>query len=517
MKWLLRIIGIVFILIVIAILFFLYQSRDRNSGYWLDINHRGNQENPLEIGFSKKLITPEVIDTWIDANDDAQFNPEDGDTYIDVNENGQFDAVYMAGFQNKRPAQGILDDLWARTMVINDGEFVLSYSVLDAIGYGSDDVIAIREIVKSKTNIDYAIIASTHTHQGPDLLGLWGPKDTKSGIDPEYRQFVIEQTAEGIIQAYNNRTKAKLIVTKDPKGAADYVMDTREPIVIDPALRLIQAIDIETNRTIGVLACWSNHPETIWDQNLMLSSDFPHFMREGIEKGVFNGDSLVEEGLGGIAIYANGSIGGLMTTVPDFPITSMVNGEVVTEPSEAKLYAQGSSLAMLSLRALAKSETNDTIVSGPLSVKAQSIELKMDNRLYLLAIGLGVLDRGFSSWKKMRSEIAHWTLGPIEFLHHPAEIYPEIVIGGIESPEGQDYEIEPVEVPPLMSLMSGKYKFVMGLSNDMIGYVIPKSEWDTESPFIYGYDKAPYGEINSLGPETAPNLYKKLVEFMSEK
>jgi len=62
--------------------------------------------------------------------------------------------------------------------------------------------------------------------------------------------------------------------------------------------------------------------------------------------------------------------------------------------------------------------------------------------------------------------------------------------------------------------MPGKYKFVLGMSNDMIGYIIPKSEWDETDPFLYNQSSSPYGEINSLGPDTAPVLHGELTKMI---
>ena len=66
----------------------------------------------LQVGFAQLSITPDLIDQWVDINNDAQFDP-DIDLWTDVNGNKKFDAVWMAGFQKKRPAQGIKDDLMA--------------------------------------------------------------------------------------------------------------------------------------------------------------------------------------------------------------------------------------------------------------------------------------------------------------------------------------------------------------------------------------------------------------------
>jgi hypothetical protein len=47
---------------------------------------------------------------------------------------------------------------------------------------------------------------------------------------------------------------------------------------------------------------------------------------------------------------------------------------------------------------------------------------------------------------------------------------------------------------------------VLGLANDEIGYVIPRSQWDAKAPFAYGRDEDQYGEVNSVGPSAAGRL-----------
>ena len=114
----------------------------------------------------------------------------------------------------------------------------------------------------------------------------------------------------------------------------------------------------------------------------------------------------------------------------------------------------------------------------------------------------------------MKTEIASIQVGPISIITIPGEIYPEIVNGGVVSPIGQDYNIDPIEIPPLRSMMKGEYKFVFGLANDEIGYIIPKSEWDEVPPYLYNHHKSPYGEINSLGPEAGPIIHRSIREIL---
>ncbi len=514
-KWLLRIGGSIIGIVLLLSFWVLWNLRDRHPGYEVDMNIKSvYTPGTIKVGFAAFPITPEIVDTWNDVNGDAKYRPKDGDSYNDNNNNGKFDAFWIAGFSNQRAANGVHDDVWARVVAFDDGETRLVLVSLDAIGFRHDDVVDIRKMIPVNAKIDYAIISSTHTHESNDLIGIWGESPFKSGVNSKHMQYVKTQIVAAITQASNNLRPAKLLFAQDLTGAKDMVMDTREPVVMDPGIRLMQAIDAETDSTLGTLVAWANHPETLWSDNLLISSDFPHYVRQCVEKGVYDGDSLVMPGVGGTAVYINGAIGGLMTTRASMALTDPFLDTTYTEASFEKAKAQGQRLAMLALNALNKPDT--LVEKVNLSVQARTITLPLDNKMFRLAAMLGVLDFGMTGWFKTRTEIAAFTLGPASFLSIPGEIYPEIVNGGIESPAGQDYELDPIEIPPLRTLMPGKYKFIIGLSNDEIGYIVPKSQWDVEAPYTYNRVDAPYGEENSIGPETSPILYREIQKILNE-
>ena len=68
-------------------------------------------------------------------------------------------------------------------------------------------------------------------------------------------------------------------------------------------------------------------------------------------------------------------------------------------------------------------------------------------------------------------------------------------------------------MPPIREFMPGKVKFLFGLANDEIGYIIPKSEWDRKPPYLYGSKHGVYGEINSVGPDTAGVIHAALLQM----
>lgn len=510
-----KVLGILILVLLLGTLIWGYvHLKDRNPGYSSDLKIENPKTAGLKVGFAAFTITPEVPDRWTDKNGNAKYQPDEGDTFKDGNGNGVFDPVWIAGFSNSRAANGIHDDLWARTMVIDDGKTRIAIVAIDAIGFFNDDVIDIRSRIPKEAGITYAIIASNHDHEAPDLMGIWGESPFSSGVNKAYMEHVKRQVVRSIVSAAGKMRPAKLSVSEDLTGAIPLVMDSRKPEVMDPGLRIIKATDKENGAVLGSLISWADHPETLWSKNLLISSDFPHYVREGVEKGVFNKGTLVKAGIGGVAVYINGAIGGLMTTHPDLTIKDPFTGQEFSDPSFEKAEAQGKALALLALNAMDK--PLEDIDSAGISLVAKTIYFPLGNKMFQLGATLGTLDRGTTGWMTMRSEISAFNIGPLSFVTIPGEVYPEIINGGVEAPEGRDFAIAPIETPPIRSMMKGKYKFVFGLANDEIGYIIPRSQWDVEAPFAYGRKDSPYGEENSLGPETAPLLHSHLKSLLKD-
>ena len=492
-----------------------YQFRDRHPDYELDVS-KYSEAGEVLAGFAKVNLTPTSFETWEDVDGDAHYNPESGDRFVDSNGNGEFDAIWLAGFHTSRPAQAVLDSLWARAMVLESGEVTLALCMIDMIGFGNDEVITTRKMIQeSYPELDYVVITSTHVHSSPDLMGMWGASEYSRGVDPNYLKQVQEGIKKAVGLAFDSKKVARFKFADEPERLKDLVGDTRPPFVSDAGLKLMQVLDAETGKTLGTVMNWGNHPETLWSQNLQISSDFADPWRNYVEQGIAVNDSVTVAGLGGVAIFLNSAIGGLMTTHPEMSVRDPYTNQSFLNQSPEKMRTQGKALAKITLETL---QDPSLVVhsSLDLGIRAKTISLQMDNALFQLAAFVGIFDRGFVGWKQIRSEVSAWHLGPATFVHVPGELYPEILYGGIESPKGGDFQLAPVEVPALKEKIPGKYLFFSGMSNDMIGYIIPKSQWDVSPPYTYTYTDRPYGEINSLGPETAPKIHQEVLSLLDE-
>jgi hypothetical protein len=486
--------AIVALLVVLLAIRVAYVFRDRSPGYQLSLAlGRGvadTASGPLRVGFGRRTINPDLSDPK---------RP-----------------VWIAGFDQGRAATAQHDDLWAVACVVEDGETRIGIVGLDSIGMFHDDLLVVRRSLPPEWKLDYTVVCSTHNHSTPDLMGLWGPSIFRTGVERAYLRQVQNAIRESLGEAVKSLQDARLGLCEIPLPHDGLVADSRKPIVFDDGLRLMVFTHPDSNAVIGSLVTWADHPETPWGRNTEITADFPGVLRESLENGIRYDGVVRMPGLGGTHLYINGAIGGLMTTNPETAVRDPFTGLEIRQPSHDKSRAVGNALAQRILERLASAPLPPE-ESAAISVRARTVELKIDNTNFLLAPILGLLDRGHVRWKTLRTEVAVVTVGAASIACVPGEIYPEIVNGGIVRAPGGDYDIEPVEVPPLRALMPGRVKFIFGLANDEIGYIIPKSEWDDKPPWLFGSPRRIYGEVNSTGPDTARLVHWELRHLIEER
>ena len=472
----------------------------------------------FKVGFAKMPITPNLIDEWEDINNDAQFDP-DIDKWTDINGNGRFDAVWMAGFQNKRAAQGIKDDLMSVAVVIDDGQTRIGIISADTIGLMRKFVLSVREDVPTEWGLDYIMVHATHNHEGPDTQGLWGPSFLNSGVNDVYMKRLKKDFISTLKMAIDNLETAEMSFALIPTNPLTPIKDKRKPIVIDDDIRAI-LFNRPDGSIIGSLINFGIHVELAWDKNLDITSDVAGYLRRGISHGIYYDEKLVKPGLGGTTLWLTGNIGGLMTSGPTDPIYDPVMKKMITKPSHAKARAYGYSLANSVIDAFQAGEFK-TSHKPTLSVQSLEIELGIENLILSFATLLGIIDADtkFSLRPPLiryLSEVAFIQMGDVSITGIPGELYPEIAVGGIENPKGADFVIAPKEVPDLRSQFPDKLNLMVNLANDSIGYIIPKSEWDEDAPWIYGENEETYGEVVSLGPDTATVIHKNVMMLIEK-
>jgi hypothetical protein len=270
----------------------------------------------------------------------------------------------------------------------------------------------------------------------------------------------------------------------------------------------------------GLVVQWNCHPETLESKNTKISADF-----------VGATVSYLQDKYHCPVVYLTGTVGGLMTSL-GLEVKDE-KGKVLADGTVEKTVRYGRLVGELADQALkAAKEVRLT----PFEVRSRHVFLPIDNKLYLFGRQIGVLQRQGYLWtgdaakaepadakemKKplcLRTEVAWLRLGDLDIAAIPGEIYPELVLDKVEDPAvpGADFPDAPIE-PAIYKQLRGPHRMLIGLANDEIGYIIPKREWDEKPPFCYGRKERPYGEINSLGPNTAPLLCRAFADLVGGK
>jgi hypothetical protein len=510
-----RILGTLLALLAAVVVAALVAVRVRMQGPYRDyradaafISARAGQsaDHPLLVGVATRDITPDLarFDPWTDADRNSRYEPGKGDTYEDRNHNGDFDFVWMGGFDENRPAQGVNDPLWTRAIAFRHGSVTLVLVSIDSVGLTHERFITLRKAVEhARPGITYIAASATHTHQGPDTMGIWSYRPIFGRFDEAYVDGIVARTRDAVIEAVDRLQPAEAVIATEHLEAQGHVVDSRMPQVYDHHLNAARFVKPGTSETIATLVSWGNHPEAMGSENPLLSSDFAHYWRDGLERGVAGPGGI--EGLGGTSVFVQGPVGGLMTPL-GLEVPDRAGHTVHKANGVGKARALGENLAIRTITLLTSDRaTRDTDRTIAGAVKTIFVPIE---GTYRIPVMLGLIHPGWYDGTA-KSEVSALRIGGIEIVTIPGEVYPEIIDGGIESPEGGDYPGTPVEVPPLRPEMRGAVNMVFNLASDEIGYIIPRTQWDEKPPYTYGLKEAPYGEVNSTSPGAAGIVHRE--------
>jgi hypothetical protein len=454
------------------------------------------------------------------------------------------DPVFIAGFGDNRQATGYHDRLWARGVVVDGADGRVAIVSVDLIGYFNAEVETIRSLVDPSAGIDYVVVSSTHQHEGPDTLGIWGPDPTTSGVDFGYLDFVNQSVADCINEAAASMQPARikfattdgagLSLGIDPEDDGFGVADSRVLVdddllapdtqgrIIDPRLSIMQITESgQPFEPIATLVNFASHPESLGSNNTLITSDFPHYARQRIEA---NG--------GGTAIWVSGAVGVLQGPLrldvedPDTGLPAPrrtfrwaeVHGQQLGDRvSEAIPRRQGKSLGRVDIAEPAR------------------IFVPLANPFFRFFIGIGVLPSGLFTDGTPDDSFGFPFPPPFDVIPQALGEDLGTEVGAFRINEAS-FAVVPSELDPQIgeiyrdSMRGAKHTFIIGLGNDEIGYQLPAEKWDNSchacAPFILAgvpefcplFPNIDCDTIfqNNVGPEVDPTVSGGLVPLIDE-
>jgi hypothetical protein len=499
----------------------------------------------IKVGAASRSVLPTVDGShdYLDAVEPDPNDPFSPGLFVPAWDQGR-----VAVGNGDADSHWVHDDMEVTAVAFDDGtgrdiQVVVAANLYMIFGV---DAEVIRERVAERVGRRKAdrleiAISADHTHHGPD---------TAFDVNHAWYDLMIDQAASAIIDAMRKMRPARLDVAQTDHYFG--LRDSRDPQVLDPTLGVLRAT-ASNGRTIATLLFWSNHPETtlFWEppsdaiadecaqigltpctfEDRYFTADFPGWATR-----------IVEDELGGEALYFNGAVGDLITPlganvwevddaaplglglVPPQGAQPPLGAADFTQRNFRRAYLIGRELAKAALTAL---EAAKPVMKPTIDYDVAPFYTRMSNIGFRLLLVPG--DDGFTSLghtpgslytcpatgpkddsscvsdgfgtvaddllgeiragDHTRSQAAYLRIGPVGVMFVPAEIGPESTIGlpagYVDTPatwhlddltlhaSGADY----ATVGYVKNRMPDRYRWIVGLGNDEMGYVVPLADF----------------------------------------
>jgi len=367
--------------------------------------------------------------------------------------------VYLAGFGQNRVAQSVHDDLYVRGLALAQGNTRLVLAALDLIGLGRHHCQEIERRVNENVPGVRLVLACTHTHHGPDTIGLWGPDMSTSGVDLYYVVRLKNRVVDVALTALDQLQPAW--VRSASVRVPGVAKNARDPQIVDDELACVQFCHPESGAVLVTCLDFPCHPEVLWEQNPHITSDYAGFLRHRVEAET-----------GAPSVFFSGAIGGMMT--PE-----------VQDHSFEEAESMGHTLAQAAIEALSGAEA--TAVEC-LEHQRREFTIPLSNPVFHMAMEAGLLPNILNDAGAVDTEANLLKIGPVWFAGVPGELLPKLGLA----------------LKADMRQAGAQVGGIIGLANDELGYILPQEDYVyPENPFEPGDH---YEETMSIGPEAGPQL-----------
>ncbi len=419
--------------------------------------------------------------------------------------------VDLAGYAaREKGSSGIADNLYSKTLVLDDGKEKIAIVTNDLIGLGEKTVNRIRKIAEEKTGIrrDKIMVSCSHTHSGPATIPLKGC----GKIDVDYFSTLENTVADGIYLAFQKmeeasigvgKGKVRINVNRSGKIREEdlTILPNPEGIVDDEV-----GVAIMKDKNGFPIATWINyacHPVVLGPENLLISADYPGATQRFIEKK-----------MGGMVLFSNGCCGNLNPII--YPGTFEDVENLGISIGERALRLAGTISTSSKVKFKIVSKRISLPVQKPPSLERMErmveekrkelekirkmehdfLEFNVSRIMFEWArASLEVLKEGKFS-EKIEIEVFLLAFNNAILIGIPGEVFAEI---GVKIKESSVF----------------KYTFILGYTNGLIGYIPTKGAFlkgGYEVEVAHKY----YGAISPLSPEAERVLIDEVLRLMKE-
>lgn len=229
----------------------------------------------------------------------------------------------LAGYYHARGASEVLDDLYAKALVLECGGERVALVCCDLITLPRHTVLAARGLIEKETGIPagHVMLSATHTHTGPALVRDSSRDQLDGAASDPVRRYTLglpAALARCVAQAHARLAPARISAARGSEagmsfnrrfwmkdGTVGWNPGKNNPQIvrpagpIDPAVGLIE-IASPDGKASAVYVNFAMHPDTTG--GTAISADYPGVLARRLAE--FYGDDLV-------TLFANGCCGNI--------------------------------------------------------------------------------------------------------------------------------------------------------------------------------------------------------------
>lgn len=214
--------------------------------------------------------------------------------------------LYGYGARGSNVSEGVHDRLYAKALVLDDGETRLAIVSLDMGAFTRENKENVMEMAREKAGIQHFLGVASHSHSTPTASAKF-PSKKKPWIREAETKI-----AGAIIEAASRLAPASIAVgtgeVKEghnrrrilPNRRVDMLWENRNRVLTSPVDYQLSVIRVvgEDMKTMATLVNFTCHPVVLGPGNLLISADYP---------GVFTAE--VEKAAGGLCMFLQGAAG----------------------------------------------------------------------------------------------------------------------------------------------------------------------------------------------------------------
>lgn len=219
----------------------------------------------------------------------------------------------MSGYFSERLATGVRDPLFAKALVLRQGDTAVALVCCDLIGIPRKVSHAARRHAAEATGIaaENIAVCCTHSHTGPLYAGVlrdWfheqavqrEGRDAAESVD--YPAFLVEQIADAVQEAHAVLAPVRLaraVVDQEPQlsfnrrfhmrdGSVRFNPGQRNPDIvrpagpIDPEVGVLLVQPVEGGAPRAVLTVFALHLDTVG--GTLYSADYPYYLEQALRQ-----------------------------------------------------------------------------------------------------------------------------------------------------------------------------------------------------------------------------------------